>query len=141
MRKTTIFADTREQRPWKWPRPIQVKPRTFKTGDYSLYGFVDEIVVERKSESDLINCLYSDTERFEKQLARLAQFDYACVIVEGGLNSRRAPVTYADQVARCIHEWDVPIYFCSNRTAAAEFALHWMLHAAARVRMEWQADE
>lgn len=82
----SIIVDTREQLPfsfsWVKPTPPLITFSTLKTGDYSLAGFTDLITIERKSRSDLEGCCTASRERFERELARMADFSVAVVVVE-----------------------------------------------------------
>jgi hypothetical protein len=55
-----------------------------KTGDYSLIGHESEITVERKSLADLYKTIGRERERFERELARMAPFEFAAVMIEAG---------------------------------------------------------
>jgi ERCC4-type nuclease len=64
--------------------PYEVK--TMKTADYSIVGYEDRIVVERKSLTDCFGSCGGGRENFEKEHERMAELvgrgGYACVIVE-----------------------------------------------------------
>ena len=82
-----IIIDTREQKSYSFssitPHPPTTIIRTLKTGDYSLDGFdISGITLERKSLSDLFGSLGKGRKRFVKELERMAEFDYAAVIIE-----------------------------------------------------------
>ena len=60
-----IIQDTREQHPFSFEGyPVEVKPGALPTGDYSLDGFEDRIVIERKAAGDLLSCMTGGRERF-----------------------------------------------------------------------------
>ena len=69
----TIVVDTREQKPYGFNGEIPTTKQALKAGDYSVVGFEDQIMVERKSLSDLVRCVGSDRRRFMKQMKRLLQ--------------------------------------------------------------------
>lgn len=97
-----IQIDTREQFPWSFrgigtdrtkdkpSRPLIVPTQvaTLQTADYSIQGFEDQIVIERKSLPDLYGTLGGGRERFVKELERMAVIanhpagGFAAVIVE-----------------------------------------------------------
>jgi ERCC4-type nuclease len=91
--------DSREQRPFAFGglradardgrRPLLVRTvtRTLPSGDYSLLGFEGRVAVERKSLEDLYSTLGQARERFERELGRLAQMDFAAVVVEADWQS------------------------------------------------------
>ena len=77
----TIYVDTREQRPLKFKRPIEIK--TLKFGDYA---FSDEgascnCYVERKSLVDLIGTLSGGYDRFCKEIERSIEAEARMVVV------------------------------------------------------------
>lgn len=84
-----IVIDTREQAPFSfmsidpWDR-IDVTHQALKTGDYSIVGYESRITVERKSISDFYGSIGSDRERFEREMVRLSQMEFAAVVIEGG---------------------------------------------------------
>ena len=83
-----ILVDTREQSPFPFTNiePFDVIPTEYtclRTGDYSIKGFESRITVERKSIPDLYSSIGADRERFEREMVRLAEFEYAAVVIEG----------------------------------------------------------
>jgi ERCC4-type nuclease len=94
----TVLIDQREITgglPWLFTgmidekgRPLTVpyEVKTMKTADYSIVGYEDRIVVERKSLSDCFGSCGGGRENFEKEHERMAELvgrgGYACVIVE-----------------------------------------------------------
>jgi DNA excision repair protein ERCC-4 len=53
------------------------------TGDFSLPGCEELICIERKELKDLISCLWSNQERFTKELQRAARIKSFYVVCEG----------------------------------------------------------
>lgn len=91
-----IIIDTREQAPFtfegfesdvirgeRYPLLIESTVGTLKSGDYSLGGHESEISIERKSVEDLFGTIGRNGDRFERELIRLNDLEYAAVIVEG----------------------------------------------------------
>jgi len=74
-----VAIDTREQRPYRFKRS---EVKTLPTGDYSIVGLEDQIAVERKNKADAYASLGQGRARFERELERLAIFDYAAIVVE-----------------------------------------------------------
>ncbi len=68
----TIIIDTREQTPFTFAGPARVAG--LKTADYTIEGYEDIVGLERKSLDDLIACLSSQRERFERELLRARDF-------------------------------------------------------------------
>ena len=93
----TVRVDTREQAPWTF-QGIVVERRlwivrrrvaTLPTGDYSIAGCEDRLVIERKSAADLVSSVTVGNARFRREHNRMqavvAAGGFACVIVEGSL--------------------------------------------------------
>lgn len=91
----TVVIDSNEQVPWQF-RTVDVKDgksvsalvvhteiRKLKTGDYSIAGFEDRVTIERKSISDALGTFTAGRERFERELVRMEEFDYAAIYIEG----------------------------------------------------------
>jgi len=88
--KIIVAIDTREQRPYHFPHS---EVKTLVTGDYSILGLEDKIAIERKSKEDAYSSLGQGRVRFERELERLSQFDYAAIVIEASLpDFLQAPV-------------------------------------------------
>ncbi len=91
---TVVLCDSREQTGYSFaglradakqgggPLIVELKDWTLKSGDYSLWGCHDRIAVERKSPSDFLGTLSQGRDRFERELARLNEMEFAAVVVE-----------------------------------------------------------
>jgi ERCC4-type nuclease len=79
-----LVVDTREQTPLFQPnsKPWIIQS-ALKTGDYSVKGFENLIVIERKSLSDLFSSLGKERERFKKELKRMEKFVWKGLLIEG----------------------------------------------------------
>lgn len=80
-----IIVDTREQAPYFSDSAVPTVKRGLKSGDYSLDGFEDRVAIERKSLPDLYGCIGKGRERFERELVRLSEMDFAAIVVEASL--------------------------------------------------------
>lgn len=79
-----IIIDTREQLPYDFGgHPSYI--RTLKTGDYSLEGLENLVVIERKRHEEFIGCLGNDRERFQNEIERGSTFRRLHVVVEASL--------------------------------------------------------
>lgn len=88
----TIIVDTREQKPYEFETyPVTTIRNGLITGDYSIEGYEDRIAVERKSKSDLFQSLGSGRKRFEREFERLAEFEYAALVIEDTWEGLRTP--------------------------------------------------
>mgnify|MGYP001327431575 CR=1 FL=1 len=83
-----IYVDTREQRPLRFTRGIELK--TLKFGDYAFSSKIAtcNCYIERKSLSDLIGTLSGGYERFIKEIERAKESEaYLVVLVEAKFNT------------------------------------------------------
>ena len=120
-----IVVDTREQKPYRFTR-CQVK--TLTTGDYSLVGLEDRVAIERKSAADLAGSLGSGRARFQRELERLAQLDYAAIVVEASLRQLLQPLLFSRMhpkaVVNSMLAWSVqyrmPVFFAGDRGARSD---------------------
>ncbi len=81
----TIIRDTREQLPYSFAGKIPYVDKGLKSGDYSIVGFEDKFVVERKSMADLYSTLGSQDgrRRFNNMLDRIKGYDFKALVIEG----------------------------------------------------------
>lgn len=89
-----IVCDTREQEPYTFAglksdavdgghvMTVRTERRTLKSGDYSLAGFETRVAVERKSLADLFGTIGQGRDRFERELERLSEYEFATVMIE-----------------------------------------------------------
>ncbi len=80
----TALVDTREQAGWWFPesgRCLGSRRVTLRTGDYSLLGFEDRFLIERKRNlAELSQNLFQP--RFHRELARLDEVPHAYLFLE-----------------------------------------------------------
>lgn len=95
----TVAVDTREQAPWpfrgitlggrEWLVPRKVQ--TLQTGDYSIVGLEDRIVIERKEAGDFTATISAGNARFRREHERMAEViragGFCCIIVEGCMSA------------------------------------------------------
>ena len=62
---------------------IKTERINLPTADYSLDGYATAIAVERKSVADLFKTVGQGRERFQRELERLNDMQFAAVVVEG----------------------------------------------------------
>lgn len=138
----TIVVDTREQAPFAfmsiepWDE-IRVVRAALATGDYSIQGFEDRISIERKSVSDFYGSIGGDRERFEREMVRLKQMEFAAVVIEGGwrelLVDRPETIQMsAKSASHTIYSWavryGVHFYPCDGRRHAELTTFHLLRH-------------
>jgi len=143
--RPTILIDSREQKPLRFSDAVDVEIATLPTADYSLRGYTDHIVIERKSLPDLWTCCGSERDRFEAELARLAAYPLRAVVIESTIDAvlgtiprgRVQPVTVVRSTIAWSQDFAVPfVWTCNPTTAAAwvEYALCRVARKASRER-------
>ena len=123
----TIIQDTREQNPWEFSPKVDVEVRTLGVGDYSLKGFTERIVIERKSMSDLMGSMTHGRERFKRELRRMQSYNLAVLVVEGSwqdiilgnYRSRMSPASAVGTIVSFIWKYGVMPVLAGTREHAA----------------------
>jgi DNA excision repair protein ERCC-4 len=141
----TAICDTREQKPFDLS-PIRTVRDTLSTGDYSVVGLTSFIALERKSLDDLVMCVGTERERFEKEIQRLLAYETRGIIVEaswkqledGGWRSRVPPKAVVGSVLSWIAR-GIPILMAGDRDRAARMCGHLLFLAARRRWRELQS--
>lgn len=89
-----ILIDTREQMNYSFDAipadagqgggywRVRTERLALASGDYSLDGYATRVACERKSLNDLYHTIGSDRDRFIRELQRLAEYEFAAVVVE-----------------------------------------------------------
>lgn len=130
-----LVVDTREQKPYSFAKyDAEVMRAALPAADYSLPGFEDRVVVERKSVNDLIGCLTKDRARFERELAKLRTYELAAVVIEasmqdianGAYRSDMKPHAALQSIFALQVRHGVPFIFAGNR-AGGEYATYSLL--------------
>jgi len=147
----TIIVDTREKSPHKYKKTKDnngYKIQKLDVGDYSLEGFEDYVIVERKNGIDeLVNCFGNERGRFMRELDNLADVPYRYIVVEESLGrvfgkrrfSRMAPKCFLSNVFSVIVKREIPVFFCKDRSEAHAH-IYWLLYKAYSVYMAEQAE-
>lgn len=76
-----VTVDSREQTPLDLT-PLSAARGTLDTGDYALASCPDACRVERKSLADLVGCVGSDRDRFDREVSRLLAYPVRVLVVE-----------------------------------------------------------
>lgn len=124
-----IIIDTREKAAFDFLSQngdIETERGTLALGDYSLAGLTDRVAVERKSLADLVMCLGTERERFQRELMRAAALEAFCVVVEaswqdlaaGRYRSKLSPASGMASVLAFMARHRVPFLFAGNRENA-----------------------
>lgn len=116
-----ILIDTREQSPYRFE--TESETAALPTGDYSLKGGEHLIAIERKTLDDLIGCLTTGRDRFERELYRGRALDYFALVIEASLSdlsdgryrSKMKPKTAVQSLLAFSARYALPIFFVENR--------------------------
>jgi ERCC4-type nuclease len=68
--------------------------RHLKTGDYALDGLEDKCCVERKQLEDIFMCCGKDRRRFHAEVERMAEMEFAVVVIEADWREIVNPAEY-----------------------------------------------
>jgi len=116
-----IIIDSREQKPYAFENPSEVG--TVPVGDYSICGLENYVAIERKELNDLISCLTTGRERFERELYKGRALDYFSLVVEATLSdlanghyrSQMEPKSAIQSLLAFSIRYRLPIWFCESR--------------------------
>jgi len=136
--RPVILVDSREQRALKFSPAVETELVTLPVGDYSVKGYTDAIVVERKSLSDYVACCTHERERFEEQIQRLATFQHPALVIEtdwatlscGAYRSRAHPRSVTGTLLAMAHDFRLPTYLAGDAAGAAEVVERLLLRVA-----------
>jgi ERCC4-type nuclease len=129
----TAICDSREQCPLDLS-PLQVEVGTLATGDYSIRGLEHVVTVERKSLSDLISCVGTNRERFNREVHRLLAYPSRLLVVEAwpdeiDRGDWRAAVS-PSAVRGSILGWEaegLPFHFAGSHRGAEEVTRQFLM--------------
>lgn len=118
-----ILVDSREGKPYKFANS---RKAALKTGDYSLEGFEQNVIVERKTKSDIYGSIGQHRTRFEREFKRMAKYDYAAVVIEASLHdllirpcfTKMNPKSVINTLVSWSVKYGVHIYFAQYRRHA-----------------------
>lgn len=77
----TIIQDSREKNPLTLS-PLRVEIGTLPTGDYAIKSMPALACIERKELGDLLNCLGTERERFDREMQRLLAYPVRALVIE-----------------------------------------------------------
>ena len=132
-------VDTREQLPLDLS-PLRMITATLATGDYSVVGLESVVAIERKSLSDLLACVGTERERFDREVQRLLAYPVRCLVGEATWpelerGEWRSQVTPAAAIGSCLG-WigaGLPIILAGDHERAGRYVSR-LLYTAARRR-------
>jgi DNA excision repair protein ERCC-4 len=124
-----ILIDTREPEPSPWEHYFSVPTNrgTLSTGDYSLIACEHLVAVERKTLPDLIGCLCTGRDRFERELARAQAILHFWVICEGSyrdilagnFRSQMSPEAAFQSIVALMTRYRIPFLMANDAATAA----------------------
>jgi DNA excision repair protein ERCC-4 len=131
-----------EQKPWTFPPGVEVEKGPLRTGDYSVKGLQNRIVVERKSLGDFVSTVIHDWIRFTKQLRRMAAMDAAVIAVEATPDDvflkdyvgKANPESVMGKAHAIFLDYGVPVLWWGTREAAQREAYHLLSLASSKLR-------
>lgn len=137
-----ILCDSREQKPFVFPKYVRTERVGMTDGDYTVKGYEDYIRIERKSLDDLINCLgNSQLQRYCGQLKRLRKYRYRAVIIEGDMwhvlngryRSQLPPNVVIERFMDTCLRFKVLCFFSGNAKSSAILAEQFLRSSVKRV--------
>jgi ERCC4-type nuclease len=142
-----VLIDVREpsDHPWLPYLPLgwDFERATLETGDVALAAMPEAAVVERKTASDLIACMTSARERFERELARSRYLGRFVAVVEGSLPdvlAARRQMSEASVIGT-LAAWQrryTGFFFAGNNKVAAEFSFRFLAGQVAEIEKVYQ---
>ena len=136
--QVTAIIDSREQLPLDLS-PLQTVSGTLATGDYSVQGLENIVAVERKSLPDLLTCIGTCRERFDREVMRLLAYPTRAIVVEatwpdlerGEWQSKVTPAAAVGSVLGWIAS-GVPIIMAGDHARAGRYVSRLLFTAARR---------
>jgi ERCC4-type nuclease len=137
--QVTAVIDTREQCPLDLS-PLQTVAGTLATGDYSVRGLESIVAVERKSLPDLLACVGTARERFDREIQRLLAYPCRAIVIEatwpdleqGEWRSQVTPAAAVGSVLGWVAS-GVPVILAGDHARAGRYVGR-LLYTAARRR-------
>jgi hypothetical protein len=136
-----LIQDSREQYNLE-AKNLRVVTRMLETADVSIVGLENRWGVEAKwSLDDLANCCGYARVRFEKELRRLAGFDWCRLLICGSeqaiKNHEYRSEMDSAAVLGSMYTWaaryGIPVQFCSTREEGARLIELWAWYYASEV--------
>lgn len=103
------------------PLHIPTSSANLYWGDYSLAGHEKDVVVERKTLSDLFGTLGSGRQHFKEQVEAMSSYKMAAVAIEASWDDIvRRPPSYSKMSPKCVQrtilswwsKWPTVAWFC-----------------------------
>ncbi len=131
-------VDSREQIPLDLS-PLQTVTGTLTTGDYSVRCLEGVVAIERKSLGDLLSCIGTERERFEKEIMRLLAYPVRALVIEstwevlesGSWRSRVSPKAAVGSVLGWAAQ-GLPVFLVGDHERAGRFVSRLLFISARR---------
>ena len=136
--QVVAIIDTREQMPLDLT-PLQSEAGTLTTGDYSVKGLEGVAAIERKGLGDLLACIGTERERFDREGFRLLAYPVRAIVVEttwpeieaGQWRSKVTPAAAVGSLLGWIAQ-GVPIIMAGDHERAGRYVSRLLFTAARR---------
>ena len=95
--KISIIIDTREKQPLftEGDRDFDIITRKLDTGDYSISGFENLVIIERKQDiNELYACFTSQRKRFFNEIDRMMQYPLRFLVIGSHYTELFNPLSY-----------------------------------------------
>jgi ERCC4-type nuclease len=138
-KKMTIVRDSREQKGCGWQFRASancegMEETKLDVGDYTIKGYEDKLMIERKTIGDLWNTLGRDWERFLREMERAKNHRMKYLIIEGNLNDINKGYIYSKVPPENIHaklislqvKHNVHVIFAGREDLAREYVRNLM---------------
>src|SRR5438067_6494321 len=131
-----LLVDSREPWPHPWAAhfsaTLELERGCLETGDIALAALLDGAVVERKTVPDLLGCIGTSRDRFERELKRSRYLGRLIVIVEGTLADvfAQSRGIHPGAIIGTLAAWQrryAPVCFAGNVETAAKIAESFLL--------------
>jgi DNA excision repair protein ERCC-4 len=127
----SIALDTREQIIGFIPLDVPIVVAKLPMGDFSVPGFERRCAIDRKQLGDFIGCVTREKERFSALLRKMAEIEFAAIVVEATIAEVRAhkyrsevsPAFVISAAATITARHGVPVFFCGSLDATTDFAV------------------
>ena len=130
----TAVVDSREQLPLDLS-PLSTIVATLTTGDYSVQGLEHVVAIERKSLGDLLSCVGTDRERFDREVQRLLAFQTRALVIESTWPELEAghwrSKVNSKSVTGSLLGWmaaGLPVVLCGDHERAGRYVSRASLH-------------
>jgi len=120
----TIIIDSREQKPYLFPKGTNTTTKKLDAGDYSVAGYEDKITIERKSKIDAYGTIGKGRKRFIRELERMEGYDFKAIVIESSMRdfvmeppypSKLNPKSAINSLISWSIEYGVHICFVNDR--------------------------